>query len=218
MSLNTSKTELIIFKSRSKTITKYFDFRIIGQKIQPTSQVKYLGVTLQDDLHWLTYLTNLKKNLSHSIGLHSKIRHYVPTHILRTLYYSLFNSYLIYACENWGPNQTSHLFKRLLLLQEKTIRLTKLLDENFHIEVELQRSIFKCNKYPVNIIDECIKKLFDKLYVRKQIVPTVPKKELLVVLPYLGTFSLNLRKRLYKSVSKSSPQSNIKVISVQRSI
>ena len=92
------------------------------------------------------------------------------------------------------------------------------MDENFHIEVELQRSIFKCNKYPVNIIDECIKKLFDKLYVRKQIVPTVPKKELLVVLPYLGTFSLNLRKRLYKSVSKSSPQSNIKVISVQRSI
>ena len=85
--------------------------------------------------------------------------------------------------------------------------------ENFHIEVELLRSIFKCNNYPVNIIDQCIKKFFDKLYVPKQIVPTVPKKELLVVLPYLGTFSLNLRKRLYKSVSKSLPQCNIKVIS-----
>ena len=84
--------------------------------------------------------------------------------------------------------------------------------ENFHIEVELLRSIFKCNNYPVNIIDQCIKKFFDKLYVPKQIVPTVPKKELLVVLPYLGTFSLNLRKRLYKSVSKSLPQCNIKVI------
>ena len=65
--------------------------------------------------------------------------------------------------------------------------------ENFHIKVELLRSIFKCNNYPVNIIDQCIKKFFDKLYVPKQIVPTVPKKELLVVLPYLGTFSLNLR-------------------------
>ena len=86
------------------------------------------------------------------------------------------------------------------------------MDENFHRKVELQRSIFKYNKYPVNIIDQCIKKFFDKLYVPKQIVPTVPKKELLVVLPYLGTFSLNLRKRLYKSVSKSLPQCNIKVI------
>ena len=35
---------------------------------------------------------------------------------------------------------------------------------------------------------------------------------LLVVLPYLGTFSLNLRKRLYKSFGKSLPQCNIKVI------
>ena len=52
----------------------------------------------------------------------------------------------------------------------------------------------------------------DKLYVPKQIVLTVPKKELLVVLPFLGTFSLNLRKRLYKAVSKSLPQCNIIVI------
>ena len=84
--------------------------------------------------------------------------------------------------------------------------------ENFHIEVELLRSIFKCNNYTVNIIDQCIKKLFDKLYVPKQIVPTVPKKEMLVVLPNLGAFSLNLRKRLYKSVSKSLSQYNIKVL------
>ena len=46
--------------------------------------------------------------------------------------------------------------------------------ENFHIDVELLRSIFKCNNYPVNNIDQCIKKFFDKLYVPKQIVPTVP--------------------------------------------
>ena len=84
--------------------------------------------------------------------------------------------------------------------------------ENFHIEVEHLRSILKCNNYPVNIIDQCIKKFLDKLYVPKQIVLTVPKRELLVVLPFLGTFSLNLRKRLYKSVSKSLPQCDIKVI------
>ena len=83
--------------------------------------------------------------------------------------------------------------------------------ENFRIEVELLRSIFKCNNYPVNIIDQCIKKFFDKLYVPKQMVPTVPKMELLVVLPYLGAFSLNLRKHLYKSVSKSLPQCNKKL-------
>ena len=84
--------------------------------------------------------------------------------------------------------------------------------ENVHAEVELLRGIFKRNNYPVNIIYQYTKKFLDKLYVPKQIVPTVPKRELLVVLPFLGLFSLNLRKRLYKSVSKSLPQINIKVI------
>ena len=54
--------------------------------------------------------------------------------------------------------------------------------ENFHIEVEHLRSIFKCSNYPVNTIDQCIKKFLDKLYVPKQIVLTGPKKELLAVL------------------------------------
>ena len=37
--------------------------------------------------------------------------------------------------------------------------------ENFRIEVELLRSIFKCNNYHINIIDQCIKKFFEKFYV-----------------------------------------------------
>ena len=44
------------------------------------------------------------------------------------------------------------------------------------------------------------------------IVLTVPKRELLVVLPFLGRFSLNLRKHLDKSVNKSLPHCNIEVI------
>ena len=73
--------------------------------------------------------------------------------------------------------------------------------------------IFKCNSYPVNIIDQCIKKFLEKLYVPKQIVPTVPKREFLVLLSCLGTFSLNLRKLSYKlSVSRSLLQCSIKVI------
>ena len=55
-------------------------------------------------------------------------------------------------------------------------------------------------------------KFLDKLCVTKNIVPTLPERKLLVLLQFLGTFSLNLRKGLYKLVSKSLPQCNIKVI------
>ena len=141
LSLNTNKTELIIFKSRNNTITKYLNFHISSQKFQPTSQVKYLGVTLQDNLQWATHLVNLKKKPSHSIGLLSKIRHYVPKHLLQTLYYSLFNSNLIYACKIWGQKQTNQLFKRLLILQEKAITLI-----NFLPQTSPSNNLFKENE------------------------------------------------------------------------
>ena len=60
--------------------------------------------------------------------------------------------------------------------------------ENVHIEVEHLRSILKCSNCLINIIDQCIKKFLDKLYVPKQILLTVPERELFVVLPFLGTF------------------------------
>ena len=61
--------------------------------------------------------------------------------------------------------------------------------EHFHEEVKHLSNILKCNNYSVNITDQCIKKFLDKLYVPKQIIPAVPKRELLVVLLFLGTFS-----------------------------
>ena len=114
LSLNNNKAELVIFKSRNKTITKHLNFRMSSQKIQATSQCKCLGLhyrTIYIGKHIWTYLVNLKKKLSHSIGLLSKIRHYIPKHLLRKLYYSLFNSHLIYACEIWGQTKPINSFR-----------------------------------------------------------------------------------------------------------
>ena len=46
----------------------------------------------------------------------------------------------------------------------------------------------------------------------KRILITVPKKDVLIILPFLGQFSLNLRSRLYNCFNKTLPQCNIKVI------
>ena len=48
ISLNASKTEIIIFKPKCKQITKKFNFRVSGQKIVPKTTVKYLGISLNE--------------------------------------------------------------------------------------------------------------------------------------------------------------------------
>ena len=79
------KTELVIFKSKTKIITKHLHFCLSVQKIKPSSQLKYLGIILQDNLHWNSHLTKPWTKLSHSIGLLSKVRYYVPKYYLRTI-------------------------------------------------------------------------------------------------------------------------------------
>lgn len=53
--------------TRDEKITKHLNFSVGGQKIKQSSQIRYLGVILRDDLYWDTHLTNLEKENSGSI-------------------------------------------------------------------------------------------------------------------------------------------------------
>ena len=52
----------------------------------------------------------------------------------------------------------------------------------FHLKVENLREILKKNSYPSGFIEQSIKYFLNKLYVLKKVIPTVPKKELFLVL------------------------------------
>ena len=54
--------------------------------------------------------------------------------------------------------------------------------------------------------------LFKQTSCSKKIIPTVPKKEIFIVLPYLGTLSSNLKQKLKTRFKYSLPQCNIKII------
>ena len=44
-------------------------------------------------------------------------------HLLRTIYYSIFNFHLIYAYEIWGQNQNNLWFTKLTKLQNKALKV-----------------------------------------------------------------------------------------------
>ena len=132
ISLNAGKSEIIIFKNKNKQISKNLNFRVSGQKIEITNSVKYLGIHLNDSLTWKSHLTTLLPKLNRAIGLLSKIRYHTPKYLLKTIYYSLFNSHLIYGCQIWGQEKTA-LFRRIENLQDKALRIINFLPNNFPI-------------------------------------------------------------------------------------
>ena len=124
ISLNVDKTEIIIFRSKRKQITKYLKFQISGQKINVSNKVKHLGIQMEQHLDWNVHVKNVIPELNRVIGILSKIRHYVPKFLLRTIYYWLFNFYLIYAWQERGQNKK--YLEKLSTLQDKAIRINKL--------------------------------------------------------------------------------------------
>ena len=90
--------------------------------------MKYLGVFLNDSLSWDTHLNTLILKLNRAIGLLAKIQHYMPKYLLKTIYYSLFNSHLIYASQIWGQSKSDH-FRKLVKLQEKALTIINFLPD-----------------------------------------------------------------------------------------
>ena len=84
--------------------------------------------------------------------------------------------------------------------------------ELFHQETDKLKTIFKSNGYPKSFVDLCIKKWLDKVFIKKGVVLTASKKELICVLPVIGNKSLQLRTRLVNSVENNLKFCKLKVI------
>ena len=84
--LNADKTELVIFSPKRKQITKHLNFQISGQKIEIGNRVKYLGIQMGQHLNQNEHVKNIIPKLPKAKGLLSKICHYVPKFLLKTIY------------------------------------------------------------------------------------------------------------------------------------
>ena len=81
-----------------------------------------MGVIIDSNLNWKAHVHELSKKLARSIGVLSKLRHFVPTSILIQLYYSIIFTFLIYSVIMWGNTYQSNL-RPLVVLQKKAIRI-----------------------------------------------------------------------------------------------
>ena len=97
----------------------------VKQSIAPLNineSVKYLGVLMDEHLSWKHHIEYAALKISRSIGIISKIRHYVPLSTRLTLYQSLIHPYMTYGISAWGSAASVHL-NLIRILQKRALQL-----------------------------------------------------------------------------------------------
>ena len=83
----------------------------------------------------------------------------------------------------------------------------------FHLEVCHLKEILRKNAFPIKLIDSCIKNLLNKILTEKPVtLAAEKKKDLVIVLLFIGKLSLDLRACLKNSISKNLPFCKIRII------
>ena len=105
LSINFSKTDYILDVNDTKI----------------KSQIKYLGVYIDQHLHWGPQIKHINSKLAKNIGIITKLRHYVNLRTMKQLYYSFIYAYLTYAITSWGSASKTRL-NRIRTKQNKCVR------------------------------------------------------------------------------------------------
>ena len=129
ISLNSTKTEIILFRPKRNATNYDFKFKINGKRLYTSKVVKYLGVLIDENLNWRNHIESVSLKLKRANGALSKIRHYIPEDILLSIYYALFHSHMSYSSLVWAQHQNVHT-RRVLTLQKNALRLISFSDFN----------------------------------------------------------------------------------------
>ena len=121
ISLNCDKTELIFFHKPGEKMPN-IKIKMNGHRIYPSSQIKYLGIYLDETLNGGFHCEVLMKKLKRANGMLCKARHYITKEDLKILYYAIFSSHLLYGCQIWGQI-TSVYNQRVFKLQNRALRI-----------------------------------------------------------------------------------------------
>jgi hypothetical protein len=130
LSLNVKKTKYIAFHHQSKNGDNIkLQLKFNQLLLTRVKTFNFLGLRINETLNWKEHITEVANKISKTIGVMHRLKHIVPTHILKLIYSSLILSRLHYCNLAWG-----HKPGRLIALQKKAIRIIGKAKYNAHTE------------------------------------------------------------------------------------
>ncbi len=70
--------------------------------MENVSNFNFLGLTINDQLNWKSYIDNISNKISRNIGIINKLKHFLPLKTKVLIYKSLIVSHINYGLLIWG--------------------------------------------------------------------------------------------------------------------
>ena len=123
LTLSTNKSCFILFRSAHTRLNEIPSVLNFGDShINRENSVKYLGITLDENLNWNEHVQQVCKSLKSCFGTFYNVRNYLNLDQVRTIYYSLVYSKIKYALAVYG-NTSNENIQLIQCLQNKLIKV-----------------------------------------------------------------------------------------------
>ena len=128
----------MIFKHQRKKLDSPIKIKLSRKRLYPSKSVKYLSIKIDENLNWKQHIYDIAIKLNRANALLYTIRNFVNRHILRTIYFAIFDTHINDANLIWGQNP--NVVSRTVILQKKAIRIM-----NFQSRDSHSSPLFKSN-------------------------------------------------------------------------
>ena len=112
----------MLFSRSGSQKPEQFSLNQNDRVLKRVDQFKYLGIILNENLSFREHVKTMSLEIPRNIGILSRLRHFFPRDILKTIYFSFVNPYFLY-CVSVCASTFPSMFKSLRILQNEALRL-----------------------------------------------------------------------------------------------
>merc|ERR1739842_104788 len=134
LTLNASKTSFVIFRSsrcRNRILPDSLTYNNVT--IKRDTQVRYLGLILDEYLNWRAHIDDLCMKLKRLFPIFYNLRNYLNKKQVRAIYFSMIFSRIKFGCTTYGLCSKENL-DRVQIMQNKLLKV--LLNKPFRYSTE----------------------------------------------------------------------------------
>lgn len=122
LTLNLKKSKCMVIHPKQESKKVSINLTINGERIEQGNSFVYLGLTIQENLHWNMHIAKICTKVGRMAGVMSRLNNNVNEQFLTSIYYSHVHSHISYLPTIWGHSATDYQISSLQMAQNNAIR------------------------------------------------------------------------------------------------